>query len=172
MRRDAGVSLIELLTAVALISVVAGVAMAYSVRWMAEENLRATANDFRAQLRLAQMESVSRNRPCRLVVNVESRVIVVLDSVGTATPDDDELLHQVQLPQSIAFDRPDSGLVVGLQSLGDNRFQVVFDSEGIVIAGDGQIHLQGASGFGRISVFVAGGTEIAYWTGVEWAEGA
>lgn len=171
MRQDAGVSLIELLVAVALLSFVVTVGLVYSMRWMASETLRTAAQDIRAQLRLAQIESISRNRPCRFVLDPAQRRMVVWDTAGTSSLGDDVALHDAVLPRSVAFTRPDTGAAIGLQSLGGNRFQAVFDSEGIVVAGDGQIHLGGASSFGRISVFVAGGIEISYWTGTEWEVG-
>jgi prepilin-type N-terminal cleavage/methylation domain-containing protein len=172
MRRDAGISLIELLVVVALLALVATVGLLYSMRWMAGETLRTAAHEMRAQLRLTQIESVSRNRPCRFELDAAHGSMIVWDTVGTANPSDDVPLHDARLPTAIGFARPDAGSTIGLASLGNDRYQVIFDSEGIVAVGDGEVHLQGSDQFGKVSIFVAGGIEIAYWTGSRWKTGA
>ena len=110
MRDQRGLTLIELIVVVAVVSVMVGITVAYSLPWLAKETMRSGANDVQSFMQLAKIEAVSRNRECRFVVDASSGTLEVWDSLGTDDDSDDVRLHLSSLPTSIAFDsdRPSS----------------------------------------------------------------
>lgn len=174
MHRESGFSLIELMVVVALATLMFGVALAYSVDWMARETMHAAAKDVEAFMQLAKIEAIARNRDCRFVVDPGSGTLTVWDAAGTPGDfSDDELLHARVLPRAVRFARPDrADRQITLADAGGGQFAATFASDGIVSLGDGAVHMQGGEQFGRVTVFVAGGVEIEYWNGSSWETGS
>ena len=172
MRDQRGLTLIELIVVVAVVSVMVGITVAYSLPWLAKETMRSGANDVQSFMQLAKIEAVSRNRECRFVVDASSGTLEVWDSLGTGDDSDDVRLHLSSLPTSIAFERPDFGDVITLEQIDSSlRFQSVFGSDGVISSGDGAVFLRGGEGFGNVEVYAAGGIEMHYWNGSTWRAG-
>jgi len=172
MQNQRGFSLVELITVVALASVMFVSAIGYSVPWMAKQTMRAAVHDVRSFMQLTKIEAVSRNRECRFVVDTLAGELQVWDMLGNSDPTDDVLLHDGRVPDSVGFDRPDFGAAVTLQTIDATTFQTVFNSDGTVAAGPGDVFFFSAESFGRIGVHAAGGTTISYWNGSAWQVGS
>ena len=172
MENQRGVTLVELVVVVALVAIMLVAVMGYSVPWMAKQSMRGAVHDVHTFLQLTRIEAVSRNRPCRFVVDTAGGEFQILDSLGTSSLADDLELHRSRLPETVGFDRPDSGGVVTLQAIDAVHFQTVFDSDGTVTSGAGDLFFHGSGSYGRIGVHVAGGTEISRWDGADWQAGS
>ncbi|MCP3978315.1 MAG: prepilin-type N-terminal cleavage/methylation domain-containing protein [bacterium] len=168
-----GMTLTELVTTMAIMSIVAAVTIAYSLPLMARETVRAAAHDAHAALQLTKIEASSRNRPCRFVVDTAAGALEVWDSRGTGTTSDDLQLHRALLPASVAFARPDTGGAVTLSQIGSSdSYQSIVGPDGVVSAGTGQLHLLGGGKYSRVSVHAAGGVELSHWNGAQWYDGS
>jgi len=175
MRTEAGMTLIELVIVVAVAAMMLVIVAAISIPWLQREAMRSAVYDVQTYVQLAKIESVSRNRECRFVVNTSTGDLRVFDGAGTdAATDttDDILLYETTLPDNVTFTNPGVGAAVTLQDLGSGSYQLEFTSDGIVNAGAGEVMLQGGASFGRISVFAAGGVEVERWNGSAWNAGA
>ena len=171
MRKDAGLTLPELLMVVALAALLLVATAAYSVPWLARESMRSAAYDVQRSIQTARIQAVSRNHECRFVINTANRLVRVVDTMGTAALADDQILDEVELPDTISFARPDIGLPVTLTPLGGAWFGARFNSEGTVTQGWGEIVMFGGNQFGRISLFAAGGVQADRWNGSSWLRG-
>ena len=172
MGNQRGMTLVELIVVVALAAIVLIVAVGNSIPWMAKQTMRGAVHDVHTFLQLTRIEAVSRNRPVRFVVDTVGGEFQIMDSLGTSSLTDDLELHRSRLPETVAFDRPDSGGVVTLQAIDAVHFQTVFGSDGTVTSGAGDLFFSGSGSYGRIGVHVAGGTEISRWNGAEWQAGS
>jgi prepilin-type N-terminal cleavage/methylation domain-containing protein len=172
VRQAAGFTLVELLVVVAIATLVVGVTVSYAVPILARETLRSSTYDVQTYLQLARVEAVSRNRACRLLIDVATKELRVLDSRGTASASDDETLYRTTLPVAVGFAHPAMAQAVTLAALGPSSYQAVFEADGVVSAGSGAIVLFGGDEFRRVSVHGAGGIEIERWTGSGWAAGS
>ncbi len=169
---QSGATLLELIAVIALASAVLATTVTYSLPMIARETLRGALQEGQAFAQLAKIEAVSRNHACRFVVDTGTGALEVWDSLGTASIDDDVLLHHGRIQQSVRFDRPDSGADVTLEQIGSSsRYQAVFRSDGMVAAGTGEVHLLGGERFGRLAIFAGGGVETAQWSGSQWKTG-
>lgn len=172
-RTDAGMTLIELVVVVAVAGLLMVSVTAWSVPWMQKEAMRSATFDVQTHLQLARIEAVSRNRPCRFVVDTGQGKMQVYDGNGTSgTTSDDILLYEAALPTNVSFTDPQSGAAVTLQALGSGVYQTVFASDGIVTAGTGAVKLHGGEAYSQISVFAAGGVQVAKWSGSAWSVGS
>lgn len=172
MHQEQGVTLVELLAVVAVASVTLVAAVGYSVPWMASQTMRSALHDVYGFMQLARMEAVSRNHACRFVIETSSGSLQVWDTQGTVSSVDDTLLHDQIIPTTVDFARPDSGSVITLQQVATTTYQTVFDSDGTVGSGAGDVLLHGSGSFGRLSIHAAGGAEIRYWNGTTWQAGS
>jgi Tfp pilus assembly protein FimT len=161
-------TLIELMITMALIAAMVAGAAAFSVPWIARESARSAAHQLVSALQLTKMEAVKRNVDCRMTVETDLRRLRIWDSVGTSSTVDDILIFTVQLPEGIAFARPDSGDPVTFASIDSTTFALTFASDGSVSAGQGEVVLYGGGAYRRLSVYVAGGMEIQVWDGEAW----
>ena len=161
MGNQRGVTLVELLSVVAVASLMLVSAIGYSVPWMAKQTMRSAVHDVRSFMQLAKIEAVSRNHECRLVVDTLNGTLEVWDMLGNADPTDDVLLHGGRVPDPVSFDRPDFGSAVTLQAIDATTFQTVFGSDGTVSSGSGDVFFHSAESFGRIGVYAAGGPTIS-----------
>ena len=169
MRRDQGLTLIELLVVLSLAAVIVGVSAAYSIPAIARSKMRSAIHDVQSFMQLARIEAISRSRECRFVLNMTDGAFEVWDGNGTASTHDDILLRSRNLPRSVVFSRPDAGLPVSLQRVGDSMsFQTVFVADGIVRHGTGSVFLHGGYRYVSISVYAAGGMEMKQWDGSTW----
>jgi hypothetical protein len=99
------------------------------------------------------------------------REVRVTDTRGTtADASDDEVLHGTVLPDTVSFERPDSGSAVTWASIGGTPewFQVSFASDGTVEAGEGEVVVHGGDHYGRVAVFTSGGTQVTTWRASAW----
>jgi prepilin-type N-terminal cleavage/methylation domain-containing protein len=167
-----GVTLIELVTVVAVASMMLVSAIGYSLPWMAKQTMRSAVQDVRSLMQLAKIEAVSRNQDCRFVVDMAAGTLEVWDMAGNTDPTDDVLLHDRVIAETVSFERPDIGNVVTLQAVDTSIFQTVFQSDGSVSAGVGGVFFHSAGSFGRVDVQAAGGTATSYWNGSAWQLGS
>jgi Tfp pilus assembly protein FimT len=163
MSRQSGIGLVELVIVLGLASLVVGVTVAYSVPWMARENLRSSIQDVRNLLQLTRMEAVGRNRECRFEIDTTSGRLRSLDTMGTDDRSDDVPLYDSRLPSSLVLARPNLNAPVTMAAIGGTKsFEVVFRSDGSVESGAGDLWLHGGQGYGSVAVHGAGGIEIVY----------
>lgn len=172
MRRDSGMTIVELLVVTAIGAMVLMTAVVHSMSWMATETTRSLAYDVAGLMQQARIEAVSRNRDCRFVLDTSSGMLAVWDSRGTDDHSDDELVHSRGVSDAVAFDRPDVGSPVTLELIGaTTSYQTTFSSDGVVSAGAGGVYLHGGDGFGNVTVYAAGGVEVQRWDGTGWQVG-
>jgi prepilin-type N-terminal cleavage/methylation domain-containing protein len=171
MSRQSGLTLIELMMVVALAGLVLASTLAISVPWIARESMRSAVYDVQTAVQTAKIEAVSRNRPCRFVIDTSTRIAQVFDGMGTSTTTDDVLLHDTQLTSSVSFARPDSGSAVTLDNVSGSTYQTVFESDGTISLGTGVVCLFGGDRWGRIELFAAGGMHTERWNGSAWETG-
>jgi prepilin-type N-terminal cleavage/methylation domain-containing protein len=173
MNNQRGMTLIETMLVVSAAALLIVATAAYSIPWLARESMRGAIYDVQTYLQLSRIEAVSRNRECRMVLNTTSRTLQIFDSNATVSTTDDTELYTRALPSSVTFARPDMGLPLTLSQIGSTgSYQVVFDSDGTVTSGTGDVYIFGGDRFGRISVFAAGGTQVERWNGVSWEIGS
>lgn len=171
MQNERGVTLVELVVVLGLALGIATVTTVYSMSWMVKESVRTAAFDVNGLLQLAKVEAVSRNSPCRFVVDTAAGQLQVWDTLGTNSTSDDVLLHDRILPNHVVFDRPDVGSAVTLDAIDSVTFQAVFTSDGMLSSSPGVICLNGGDSYGSVSVYAAGGIEMFRWNGTEWTSG-
>jgi len=172
-KAEAGMTLIELVIVVAVAALLMVAVTAYSVPWLQKEAMRSATFDVQTHMQLARIEAVSRNRPCRFVVDTGQAKMEVYDGNGTPlTTVDDILLHDADLPSNVTFTDPLSGSAVTLESLGSGVYQTVFASDGVVTSGSGAVKLHGGESYSQVSVFAAGGVQVAKWSGSAWYAGS
>ena len=172
MNTQRGMTLVETMLVVSAAALLVVATAAYSIPWLARESMRSAVYDVQTYLQLTRIEAVSRNHECRLVLNTTRRTLQIFDSNATVSTTDDSRLYTRSLPSSVTFARPDMGLPLTLSQIGTSTYQVVFDSDGTVTSGTGDVYLFGGDRFGRISVFAAGGTQVERWNGVSWEIGS
>jgi Tfp pilus assembly protein FimT len=173
MGNTKGMTLIETLLVLSAAALMLVATAAYSIPWLARENMRSAVYDLQTYMQLTRIEAVSRNRECRMVLNTSTRTLVIFDGNGTSTATDDTMLYRRSLPTSVSFARPDAGPAVSLAQIGATpSYQVKFSSDGTVTDGSGTVHVFGGDSYGRISVYAAGGTLVERWDGANWETGS
>ena len=170
MRRQAGVTMVELLMVVVFAAIIVVITLYASSSFIGRSSMRGATNEMVSFLQLARMEAVSRNRECRFVVNTASRALEIWDSMGTMSTADDVRIHAASVPTAVNFGRPDVGAAVTLDPIGTGSFQTVIASDGTVSAGVGSVFLAGAQSYGCVDVHAAGGVAMLYWNGSTWLE--
>ena len=172
MKSEKGITLIELLIVVAMLSLAMLAVATYTLPWLAKEDLRSAVYDVQTFMQLARMEAVSRNRACRFVINTSSREISVVDTNGTtATDTDDVVLYSSSLPDNVSFARPDAGAAVTLNNPAGSVFETMFGDDGVVSLGTGKVSLLGGDSYKQVQVFGAGGIQVQTWNGAAWNAG-
>ena len=170
-RLQTGMTLIEVVAVVALMSLVLSLAALVALPTLSREPMRGASYDVYTYLQLARTEAVSRNVPCRFVIDTGLGQMEVIDTRGTASVVDDEVLHRADFRDTVSFARPDSGSAVTLASLSTTTYFATFAADGTVTAGAGQIHLLGGDEYRRIELLGAGGVDIFRWNGSAWNPG-
>ena len=171
IRSQGGFTLVELLSVLAIATVLLALTMLVAQPMIGNESGRGAVYELQTLAQLARMEAVARNRECRLLLCPTSRELLVTDTRGTtADPTDDEVLHGTVLPEAVTFERPDAGSAVTWASIGGTPewFQVRFGSDGTVEAGEGDVIVHGGERYGKVAVFVSGGTQVTTWTTGGW----
>jgi Tfp pilus assembly protein FimT len=168
VRHSRGVTLLEIVVVFGLIAIVAVISVAIGLPWLARESLRSAVHDVQSTLQVNRLEAVKRNRPCRLVVDTTMRALEVWDGMGTASVGDDVLLHRAQLPSRVDFADPEGGMPVTFSELGGSTYEVIFNSDGTVGSGNGDVFLSGGGIYRRLTLQVAGGVRVTRWNGSAW----
>ena len=171
IRFQGGFTLLELVSVVAIATVLIGMTMLALRPIIGNESGRGAVYELQTLTQLARMEAVARNRECRLLFSPILREVRVTDTRGTtADPSDDEVLHGTVLPETVSFERPDSGLAVTWASIGGTPewFQVRFASDGTVEAGEGEVVVHGGDRYAKVAVFTSGGTQVTSWKASGW----
>jgi Tfp pilus assembly protein FimT len=164
-------TLIEILVVVSIAALVLSVAAMVSIPTLSRESMRGAAYDVYTHFQLARTEAVSRNVDCRFVIDTSLREMEVVDTKGTPSASDDEVLHRATLNSAVKFSRPDSGSAVTLPSVSGTIYQAIFTSDGTVSSATGQVHLFGGNEYRRVELLGAGGVEILRWNGSSWVSG-
>jgi prepilin-type N-terminal cleavage/methylation domain-containing protein len=170
-RIQTGMTLIEVVVVVALVSLALSIVALVSLPTLSREPMRGASYDVYTHLQLARTEAVSRNVPCRFVIDTGLGQMVVVDTRGTASILDDETLHTASFRDTVSFARPDGGSAITLASLSATTYFATFAADGTVTAGAGQIHLLGGNEYRRIELLGAGGVDILRWNGSAWNPG-
>ena len=166
--REAGMSLLELLVTLTIMTMIMGMAGLAAVPWIATESGRSAIHDAGILLQRAKAEALSRNRNCRFLVDTQLRTMNVLDGNGTTGFSDDILLVERRLPSPVGFARPDTGAAVTFAAVSGSAYEVVFDSAGRVESGTGEMVLYGGGHYRRVTVYGAGGIRFERWDGAMW----
>ena len=66
---ESGFTIVELLTVVALIGLLAGIAIPNIAKMVARGRLRSTAGDFAKEIQIARLKAISKNQTCAVIVN-------------------------------------------------------------------------------------------------------
>ncbi len=165
MHNEKGMTLAELLVALALATAVLVVATTFSIPMLARETMRSSVYDVQMTMQVARVEAVTRNRNTRFDLNRAQRWVRVIDL------ETGEELHRRQLPSAVSFARPDAGQAVTLPPAGPVMHQVTFFADGTVNNG-GDVCLHGGNDYRKLSLYGAGGVQIERWTGSKWVSGS
>src|SRR5262245_31841006 len=168
IKRQAGTTLFEALVVLALIACAVAFTSGVAAPWIARTTPRPATHDLRTPLELDRMEAVKRNRPCRFVLDTSQKSFEIWDGMGTASAGDDVLLRRADLPSTVQFVDPQGGAPVTFEGLGGTAFQVVFNADGTVGAGEGAAYLTGGGIYRRLSLEIAGGMRVTRWTPTGW----
>ncbi len=172
MPRQRGFTTLELLVVTTIAVAVMSVVTAYAVPMAAREAAVSASYSVQQYLQFARVEAVSRNRACRFVVDTGARRLQVFDSMGTVSTGDDDLLYDTTLSATVSFSHPQGSSAVTLSALGGNLFGAVFDPDGSVTSGSGDVVVFGGDTFRRISLYAGGGLGMERWAGAGWTVGS
>jgi len=170
-KRQAGVTLPELLVVLTLATVVLALGAVATVPQLAREAMRGALHNGGALVRAAQTEAVKRNRACRFVVDLNARTMSVVDTNGTTTVTDDTTLRLLPLPSIVSVARPDTGSPITF-ALASGLYHVEFDPDGHVSTGAGEMVLCSGERYGKVVVYSAGGVRYEKWNGLSWVAGS
>jgi Tfp pilus assembly protein FimT len=164
-------TLVELLVVVAIAALAISTTAVISMPMLLRESMRSASYDVSTHFQLARMEAVGRNVDCNFVIDIAQREIRVVDTKGTSSTTDDETIHEAEIDEAVSFARPDSGGAVTLTAVSGTIYQAVFNPEGTVSSGTGQVHMLGGTEYRRVELLGAGGVEIQRWDGTAWVGG-
>jgi len=170
LKPQSGVSLAELLVVLTLVAAVVAVGTAITVPQIARQTMRSSLHTGGALLRAARTEAVKRNRACKFVVDLGSRTMTVVDTQGTATTTDDQVLRQTALPTVVSVARPDVGVPITFAG-SSPVYNVDFHADGYVTSGAGEMVFCSGTHYDKIIVYSAGGVHYQQWNGSGWIDG-
>jgi len=163
---QSGMTLIEIVVGLAILSMMLLAVSTYAVPWIAREGTKSAVYDVQTFAQLARIEAVSRNRNVYFEVETAMRRLQVIDSNGSL------VLHETTMPKSINFAQPTVGTPVTLSNVSGDLYRLTFDSDGTVSAGQGYVCLFGGDVYERASVFAAGAVQVEHWNGSSWDAGS
>jgi Tfp pilus assembly protein FimT len=161
-------SLLELLVTLALAAILLVAGTVVSVPWLAREAMRGSLHEASILLQTARIEAVARNHPCSFRIDLNNRTMSVVDMNDTSTTTDDVTLRTRQLPTPVAVAHPEAGSPVTFENVGSGVYRVVFDPDGYVSSGSGELVMYGGERYGKVLVYSAGGVRHQRWTGSAW----
>ena len=171
MDKHAGFTLLELLVVLVVLGLALAAGSLFAASAIASETMRGTLHDAGSLLQLARIEAVKRNHECRFAVDPTARTMSVIDTNGTSTTTDDQVLRVRSIPRLVALARPDAGSPITFAPKGSS-YVVDFDSDGYVNEGSGEMVLFGGARYGRLTVYAAGGVHYEKWNGSAWDLGS
>ncbi|RMG47659.1 MAG: prepilin-type N-terminal cleavage/methylation domain-containing protein [Acidobacteria bacterium] len=169
---ERGVTLLEILVVLTMLAVVSGVTANYALEWIRREKLRSALYTVSSQLELARLEALNRNRSCRVIVDTDEGQVQVVDLNQPGDPTDDTVLASARLPEGVRFAAPGGGAAVTFELQPDGRYAATYSAGGVVTAGAGQVVLAAGGRYGRVTLFVAGGTQVEHWADGGWHAGS
>jgi Tfp pilus assembly protein FimT len=164
--KQSGITLVEILVGLAILSMMVLAVSTYTIPWIAREGTKSAVYDVQTFAQLARIEAVSRNRNVYFEVETAMRRLQVVDSNGSL------VLHETTMPNSVNFAQPTVGTPVTLANVAGNLYRLTFDSDGTVTAGQGYVCLFGGNVYERASVFAAGAVQVENWNGSGWKAGS
>lgn len=172
MRRDQGVTFIEVCAALLIFSLVLLITFGVVLPALAREEMRGALYTVQVNLQLAKTNAVDRSRACQFRIDTATRGISVYDLNDPSSSGDDLLLQTVTLPSRVTFTTPDASTPVTLTNLSGTTYEARFASNGSVTSSAGVVSIQGGGDSYRVSLFAAGGMKIERWNGSAWVVGA
>lgn len=172
LTRECGMTFVEVLIVLILLSIIALVSLSYASSWIRREKVRSSAYVIQTHLQMARVEAMSRNRDTRFTIDEDSGTIQVVDLVDPSDNSDDVVITTVELPSEIEFDRPDGGSSISLNNLSGNVYEATFRQDGVVTSGSGDVCIAKDEAYKRVSVYVAGGVHVRSWRDGQWVEGS
>jgi Tfp pilus assembly protein FimT len=169
MKLQSGYTLVELLATLMLAVTIVAIGVAFTVPQIARQTMRSNLHTGGTFVRAARTEAVKRSRACRFVVDLDARTMSVVDTLGTASAGDDEVLLQAVFPSVVSVARPDPGLPITFAG-SSPVYTVEFHPHGYVSSGTGEMVLFAGTQYGKFVVLAAGGVRYEHWNGATWVE--
>jgi Tfp pilus assembly protein FimT len=170
LKPQSGVTLAELLVVLTLVAATVAVGTAVTVPQIARQTMRSSLHSGGALLRAARTEAVKRNHACKFVIDLGARTMSVVDTQGTTTTTDDQVLRQSALPSVVNVARPDVGAPITFAG-SSPVFNVEFHADGYVTNGAGEMVFCSGTHYDRVVVYSAGGVRYQQWNGSGWIDG-
>jgi prepilin-type N-terminal cleavage/methylation domain-containing protein len=167
-----GVTLPEILVVLLIAGLILTIGVAFSLPWIGREEARSGVYQIQSQLQLARIQAITRNRPCRFVLDTAGHRMQVVDVNDPSDSTDDILLADTILSPRVVFGRPDTGSPITLQTFSTGIFGATFASDGSVSSGAGEVVLFGGDRYERLYLLGAGGVRVEHWDGTRWALGS
>ena len=144
MRKNAGFTLTEVMVAIAVIAILAGLAVPNFIGWLPNYRLRSGAEDIQSTLQLARVTAIKRNATATVSFDIANETYQA--SVGGQT------FRSGKMP---------AGIDIFSATFGGGTF-VQFDSQGIAINNtDGSANLVNNLGRAKtITVYITGNSRI------------
>jgi len=155
-----GFSMLDLLIAMALISILAGIATPGINRWMTTYRLKSASTDIFSNMQLAKLGAVKENRPWS--IDFTASGYQVLNGKGETVKD---INFGEEYSGNILYKNPEGGGTVGQDPL-------IFNPNGTTnnIA-DGYVYItnQNNTGYYRVGPkYASGGIKVERWDGAAW----
>ena len=91
MQKDAGFSFVELMTVIAILAILAGIAIPSFISWRGNSQLSRASRDVYSILQKAKMEAIRRNENCAVTFNA-NEYFIWIDSAGDFSYDGGEVV--------------------------------------------------------------------------------
>jgi len=142
MKKNSGFTIMELMTVIGIIAIMAGIIMPNVISWLPKYRLRSGAEEIQSTLQLARLGAIKQNRDATVAFDAANHTF--LASIGGQT------IKQGRLPSGIAID-----------SVTSPDAKVEFDSRGLANDSTGSIQVSNRHGTTKvISVNIVGNARI------------